>query len=313
MISTIPSLNLERTYEIRMPQMINSALSENWLWKELGDMHWELLGKGLGMPCADLKDANGNRIYPTFVRILLESSPLTNYHENSNLWLHAQLERYGESTCISTINGSDGKNNLNAKLMTVFSGKGRGGNARLYRQPVFLPDCKILDQKFEPEFLMAYRLNKRSFKLHDGVPYVSGQNDDEFLFEYEYRINSYSDINGVGLLYFAAYPMITDYCESVYFEERSSSEWNKRYATRMRDVSYFANCEPGDAIMYRLNSIMNSNSGDIVLDSMLYRKSDGAILASLLTHKSKAQCNGLNCSKCMRKNSAANPPTNLCG
>ena len=36
-----------------MPQMANAALSENWLFKELGDIHWELLSKGLNTPWAE--------------------------------------------------------------------------------------------------------------------------------------------------------------------------------------------------------------------------------------------------------------------
>ena len=36
------------------------------------------------------------------------------------------------------------------------------------------------------------------------------------LFEAEYKIVPYHDINGVGLLYFAAYPTISDICELAY-------------------------------------------------------------------------------------------------
>ena len=39
--------SIQKYYEINLPQMANYALSENWLFKELGNTHWELLCRGL--------------------------------------------------------------------------------------------------------------------------------------------------------------------------------------------------------------------------------------------------------------------------
>ena len=42
-------------------------------------------------------------------------------------------------------------------------------------------------------------------------------NPDAAIFDSEYEIVPFHDINGVGLLYFAAYPIISDICSLRYF------------------------------------------------------------------------------------------------
>src|SRR6202034_2660287 len=78
--------NERRSYALNMPQMAASGLSESWLFKELGDMHWNVLAKGLGSPSHKLQDSSGERIYATFTRIqVVYSTPLTQYRENERI------------------------------------------------------------------------------------------------------------------------------------------------------------------------------------------------------------------------------------
>src|SRR5690606_41641838 len=60
-IATTEVINTE-SVEIRMPQMANSALSENWLLKYLGDYHWQLLSKAYKLKSSEFADENGNRL-----------------------------------------------------------------------------------------------------------------------------------------------------------------------------------------------------------------------------------------------------------
>ena len=53
---------------LNMPQMALGGLSESWLFKELGDIHWRLITRGLGTPSHEIADANGERLYATFTR-----------------------------------------------------------------------------------------------------------------------------------------------------------------------------------------------------------------------------------------------------
>ena len=64
-----------RRFSINMPQMAMEGLSESWLLKELGDMHWGMITAGLGSPSSSLKDGSGNRLYATFTRICYSLQP----------------------------------------------------------------------------------------------------------------------------------------------------------------------------------------------------------------------------------------------
>jgi probable biosynthetic protein (TIGR04098 family) len=110
---------------------------------------------------------------------------------------------------------------------------------------------------------------------------------DDVIFETSYKINPYTDINGVGLLYFAAYPLINDYCELEYFHDKrlSDTHWAMYSSTMTRDLFYFANCNIDDVILYRLNSFTMIGTDQIALQSSLYRKSDNTLMAKIFTIK----------------------------
>jgi probable biosynthetic protein (TIGR04098 family) len=52
-----------------MPQLQWGGLSEHWLLKELGDMHWSLITAGLGTTSDKVTDSAGERLYAAFVRL----------------------------------------------------------------------------------------------------------------------------------------------------------------------------------------------------------------------------------------------------
>ena len=88
-----------------MPQMANSALSENWLLKELGDLHWKLLSDGIEQKSSEFKDEIGNRLYATFIRIYYSLSNLKSFQENERIDFSGSIKRFGNSTYLSEING----------------------------------------------------------------------------------------------------------------------------------------------------------------------------------------------------------------
>jgi probable biosynthetic protein (TIGR04098 family) len=50
---------MKRTVQVGMPQMALGYLSENWLLKELGDLHWDKLCSSLQRKSNDLVDSQG--------------------------------------------------------------------------------------------------------------------------------------------------------------------------------------------------------------------------------------------------------------
>lgn len=266
--------------EIRMPQMANGALSESWLLRYLGDKHWLLLSEGFNKKSSEFKDNSGNRIYATFVRINYSTSSLNDFKENETINFNSKIEGFGNSTFISNINGKSSINEIKATLLTTFSIRINDNNNEINKGNVDLIPNRIAQLSKTPIHLNDYRLLRKG--LLDEIPSDFGnfQNTDNVIFTCEYEVNPYYDINGVGLLYFAAYPMVSDSCYLKYLNDPISYSHHTVY----RDIFYFANCNPNDKIIYQLNFI-DQNENIIITLTSLFRKSDNKLLAKILTVK----------------------------
>ncbi|MBS4028967.1 MAG: hypothetical protein KGZ58_10045, partial [Ignavibacteriales bacterium] len=239
---TKPSKNIsiEKQIEITMPQMANNSLSENWLLKELGDLHWKLLSDGIEQKSSQFIDEMGNRLYATFTRICYSTTSLNHFIENDIINFLGIIKRFGNATYLSEISAESGNNIIKAKLMTTFSVRSLGDNSKIERSNPLEKVNHIEEIKGTPEFLNEYRLLRKNltnkWKLSDYTFFIS----NETLFECNYRINPYYEMNGVGLLYFASYPIISDYCESEFFNSMGKyGKWENQFFTSERDICYF--------------------------------------------------------------------------
>lgn len=85
-----------RSCMLNMPQMALGGLSEHWLLKELGDMHWTSLTNAFARPSHMLRDEEGERIYATFARIRIEATcPFADFEENERIDLSLSMSRHG--------------------------------------------------------------------------------------------------------------------------------------------------------------------------------------------------------------------------
>src|SRR5215467_6215679 len=93
-----------RHIRIGMPQMALGCLSENWLLKELGDLHWDRLCHSLRSKSSEITDSAGRRLYATFVRVRVSlERTLAAFTEGDELRLGIQITRFGRSSVLSTI------------------------------------------------------------------------------------------------------------------------------------------------------------------------------------------------------------------
>ena len=271
-------IRLSESIEIRMPQMANSALSENWLLKCLGDIHWQLISKGFNKKSSDFKDDAGNRLYATFVRVNYSISPLNQFLENEIIEFNASMNGFGNNSFISNITAICDHNNINATLMTTFSIRENGNNNKIIKYEPKERTNQIGQLTYTPLFLNEFRLLKKGLLTNISTSYGEFSITDEPFFVSEYTINPYYDINGIGLLYFASYPIIADKCFFEYYQKSTA------FTTIYRDVFYFGNCNSTDKIIFQLNNI--EEKGDQIKTSIsLFRKSDHQMLARILTVK----------------------------
>jgi probable biosynthetic protein (TIGR04098 family) len=269
---------LIESIEIRMPQMANGALSENWLLKYLGDIHWQLISNGFNKKSSEFRDEAGNRLYATFVRVNYCISPLNEFLENQVIEFTAGMEGFGNNSFVSNISARCDHKHINATLLTTFSVRENGNNDKIIKYVPLERTNQISQLSKTPLFLDEYRLLRKGLMDHIFTPLGEFLITNETSFEWEYSINPFYDINGVGLLYFAAYPIIADICFSEYFHKPQV------YTTVYRDIFYFSNCNSTDKIIFRLNHI-EENGNQLKSLSSLFRKSDHQMLARILTVK----------------------------
>ena len=281
---------MARPIVVGMPQMALEALSENWLMKELGSNHWDLLCAGLNTSSGSIQDEMGNRLYATFARVQFTiSTSLAGIEENESFSTTADISRYGEGMYFSKLqftSESTPANAVMAQLMTSFSRRVSLSANDLVKSKPEVPVNEVKNEAQFPEFGDQYRLYKKGLLTDFEVQGYNFEIVDEVIHESQYELNPYHDINGAGLLYFAAYPTISDICEARHFNSLDGNEgfWEMRYSTVFRDVLYFANCNLGDVIVYRIHTV-RLEGNMCLISSSLTRQSDGVLMARLHTVK----------------------------
>lgn len=242
---------MRRTFSIGMPQMAVGCLSENWLLKELGSLHWDRLCAALGSNSQSLLDSEGRRLYATFVRIKLElDGNLATFREGDDLSLSIDMSRFGRSTVLSEITLDSNTSAGRAQLMTTFSFRSHDDNKALAKsEPANEYDATIKNLTDTPTFFAEYS----AVRKEHGRRKLEGSGD-------LYQINPFTDSNGANLLYFASYQSIHDFLSA-----RTS------HHTKSRDICYFRNCDLADQITLR--------------DNVLFRAADGESLAHVKTVK----------------------------
>lgn len=263
-----------RTYLLNMPQMALSGLSESWLFKEIGDIHWGMITHYLQSPSSAITDDMGDRLYATFTRIMLTASPsLRGFRENQAFDINSGLERYGASFFFGSHQITGPQGSCTATTMSTFAKYGeRGENTSLIKGTPMLPVPDGLPSIAGfPEFGTEYRTRRAA-------------EPGPAIFSCDYEILPPHDINGVGLLYFAAYPMIFDLC----FERSEGKGFLIGTSTVSKDICYFANSEPTETLRFDLH-LRGEADGKIRHVASLSRTSDGKRMAEIISVKQRVE------------------------
>ena len=288
--STTQSVTSRRTIGVNMPQMVLGGLSESWLFKELGDIHWGMTCDALESESDKLTDELGNRLYATFVRVRLESTAhLKEFRENERLDFDAQLSRFGRSMFFSDLTVRGEEKQIDVSLMTTFSLRQTDNKSLLKGEPLIPAGCKARVFESLPPFAEEYRDMRKGGTQKLELANETFTLSKDLIFETVYGMNPYLDLNGVNLLYFAAYPMISDLCELEFIEhkrpELSVNRWPFKASTIARDVYYYGNCDLEDRIVFGVNSFDVGTNGRCKIATSLFRESDRQLIANIFTVK----------------------------
>lgn len=289
-----------RDYALNLPQMHWGGMSENWLLKELGDMHWAMISQKLGVKSGQLVNGNGERLYASFVRLRWESNAsLFSFKENQDISLHSELSHYRSKLFFSDAGVVCCDKKIRASLMSVFSLlTGEDNKGLKIGTPFVSEPYKMAIHDTLPPFAAEYRSTKaelfrsadKSKDRYIDLAGASFQLDTGSIYTRDYIIEPVDDVNGVGLLYFASYSKISDKCERSYFhqlnkENDNRKDWAYNGSCVARDIFYFGNANPDEKLVYSLDTCRFAGGNKIQLASSLYRKEDGQLIAKIFTIK----------------------------
>ncbi|MEU8627116.1 beta-ketoacyl synthase N-terminal-like domain-containing protein [Streptomyces sp. NPDC048669] len=267
---------LTRAVVLGLPSLSVGGLSENWLLREAGDLHWALLGEHFDLPIAALTDADGVRLLPAFTRArLVAADSLRFFTEHDEGELTGTLARLDEHTFVSDIRFATATTSVAVRLLTSFVRRGAGNwlvpGTPLRDGRTAVAEASTEHRDFQGEF--------RALAQPEPVGATG-------LYTDIYELNPFADVNAAGLLYFASYPHINDRGERKYIQTLvPDGEWAVDATTASRDIVYLGNCDLGDAVRYRLDDCRWETDDRVVLTSSLLRERDGRPLARLETVK----------------------------
>lgn len=268
-----PNGTANRHYQIGMPQMAVSGLSEAWLFKEVGDVHWNMLAAFLGRKTSEICDDDGNRLYATFARVRIAvDGTLRDFRESQKMEINGKLSRFGANMFFSeqTLIAPDATAQIQA-MSSFAMHKSGGDNTALTRGSPQIDDPNALPSLSEiPPFGMEYKSER------------GRETNGPAVFETTYDILAPHDINGVGLLYFASYPSIFDIC----VERHEDQGFLNSTSVQFRDISYIANARPDDALTVILHE-RTEEKGTIVHRGSIYRKRDQQRMAAIECHRQR--------------------------
>jgi len=280
--------------QIGMPQMAVRGLSENWLFRQAGAVHWEKLCTSVGVDSGQLLDTEGRRVYASFVAIYARyAQPTTTVVENQRFGIGGEIGRFGQSIFFSRYSLSGEQGDLELKMATKFVARLREDGNDLVQATI-----RPVNESTAPELEQVPDPIQRHRALRDGPPPVwtlaeyTVTDRPEPIAEATYEPTPYIDFNGAGLFYFASYPAVSDALERRLIMSgglaETKDDWAISAGTVAREVYYFGNLEIGDSVIGSLLAfeIIYTGNGATALSHMALRSAGtGKRLAEVYTAK----------------------------
>jgi probable biosynthetic protein (TIGR04099 family) len=229
-----------------MPHLSFVGLSENWLLKQCGDLHWSMLAERMGFGSSDFRDTAGRRLYAAFVAIQVDECTLAEIREDDRLDIASEISRISRTQYQSRhVLTQNGRACGRVSMVSVFVRRTvEGSNRGIERGPMGQGGEAIA---ISPESASALASDAKKLRADDWwhMGFSASQPDD--LAAYEFKPCRYSDFNGAKFLYFASFQSIVDRAESVWWPQAFPL-----FLTCRRDLFYHSNIDLGDTITVRM-------------------------------------------------------------
>lgn len=258
-------------YILGMPHLCPNGLSENWLWKELGHRHWNLIARGIGRAAAGFGRGSGQPTYAAFRRIALRGGDLGAVGENDMLDVHSTLTHLSGTRVESRhVVACSDKLMADVDMTSVFVQRQSSGvNRSIVRVRIETPHRTLSSSSGKSAAWLSPT---------KGSPALEAGNDEREIGAVVIEPCPQLDFNGAGLLYFSSFIAAVE-----------RAEWSllgkgKRLSTTIeRRAMFHSNIEVGDDLVVRI--LAAQGMAGLQHRSIISAVSDGRMLAEVVTHR----------------------------
>lgn len=267
---------LSTRWILGMPHLTCGGLSETWLLKALGHIHWLMLAQAAGARLPVFRDADGNRVYAAFTTVSIVRGDFALAREHDELTVTSVLQRLSatqfQSEHLLSING---RPSGEVVLISVFVKRTVPALNRSIAR-VEIASFKSWQRRAaeSPVCAKSSVIRRGQWFEHMGFSKSAGRAIDRLLID----PCPSQDFNGANFLYFASFQSFADRAEWSWFRDEAA-----RLSTISRDIIYHGNIEIGDRVAVTLHAVRRE--GPIVAHWMQIDTADGARLADVFTER----------------------------
>ena len=278
-----------RRVRLGMPHLDVGGLAESWLFRHAGDLHWEAIGRRLGVATDQICDDGRERIYPTVVALRARyGAPLSDVRENDVFEAAVDVAPCGRACAHGRVIGAAGSAHLSIELVTTFALRQADGTLRTAVPAARLAARWSPLMPLSPLARLA-RAARRGEPIDDPFVGPSLETDAPPLGRLRIEPSPYADYNGAGLLYFAAFPTLADTAErrlvrKLRLAPAGAPDWALATSPVARDVLYYGNLPLGDALVAELVSFEPAGGG-VKTRVRLRRARGGQAIADVITRR----------------------------
>ncbi len=270
--------------ELGMPHLGRNNLSENALFKAIGNDRWRTIEEIGGVPTGLIRDDADSRLYATFFFLEVHSTPehpLAAHGENQSMSFSTDLSHF-DKVYLDGHHRLVGDTDFWVRSSNVFIYQERGPSKLSMSIPANVDFAGVPALSAPPDSLSLCRLARTNGTFFEPEP------DDIGIFEgvreYRYQLDPDRDMNGAGLVYFANFIAFLDRAERgalVDLKLPIPETVLDARSTYRRRIGYFGNAQATDTLRVlvraRMRSLPSQRFGrliDLGFDYRILRSSD---------------------------------------
>ncbi|RAR57953.1 putative biosynthetic protein (TIGR04099 family) [Paraburkholderia unamae] len=265
-------------YVAGMPELAFAGLSEQWLLRTCGQLHWNALAGQAGFATPDFFDDEGQKSYAAFTAIRVREARFEEVGEHQRFAIEADVQRIAHARHFGVFRVFTPESAIaRVEMISTFVRREHSGDNRSVCRAMF----DSAPQRVTPPGAGELAAQAKRFRTGDWTRH--GRLDrmqHATQHVVEYLPCPSLDFNGAHLLYFASFQSMVE-----------RAEWHWRSAPQSappclveRDMAFYGNANVGDRLTLSFGARHAGHDG-LSHWCSIARAGDGVRIADVVTHK----------------------------